>query len=341
MDDFYGIAMSPWYYCRNSIITIVIEDDVTSIGLFAFEDCTNLTTINIGNSVITIHELAFFHCGGLLSIDVDANNIRYSSNNGILYTKLQDTLIRYPESKIGTAVIPNSVTVIENRAFQDCSKLISISIPNTVTTIGYLAFWKCVSLISVSIPNSVITIGYGAFSNCVSLISINIPNSVTFIDSWTFEDCSSLDTIICEAIYPPAIEQNTFLNVPKTVRVYIPCDTYDYYINASGWNYFSNFIDPCVGISEALETSKMKIFPNPAHNQLTITNYELRENDVIEIYNVVGQMVYTSPNPSKGGESAPSLLERAGGEVAIDVSHLPNGMYFLKVGNRVVKFVKE
>ena len=40
-------------------------------------------------------------------------------------------------------------------------------------------------------------------------------------------------------------------------------------------------------------------------------------------------------------EKAPSLLERAGGEVIIDVSGLANGMYFLKVGNKTARFVKE
>ena len=50
---------------------------------------------------------------------------------------------------------------------------------------------------------------------------------------------------------------------------------------------------------------------------------------------------YTSPNPSKGGELASSLLERAGGEVVIDIPHLPNGMYFLKIGNKTARFVKE
>jgi hypothetical protein len=73
----------------------------------------------------------------------------------------------------------------------------------------------------------------------------------------------------------------------------------------------------------------------------------------VEIYSVVGQLVQTSPNPSKGGEQspfeggrgmsekAPSPLERAGGEVIIDISHLAKGLYFLKINNQVIKFIKE
>jgi hypothetical protein len=53
------------------------------------------------------------------------------------------------------------------------------------------------------------------------------------------------------------------------------------------------------------------------------------------------QSINTSPNPSKGGELAPSLLERAGGEVIIDISHLTNGLYFLKIGDKILKIIKE
>ena len=56
----------------------------------------------------------------------------------------------------------------------------------------------------------------------------------------------------------------------------------------------------------------------------SITNDELQITGY-EIYDIMGRKLCTSPNPSKGGEQAPSLLERAGGEV------LPNGIYILKI----------
>ena len=44
-----------------------------------------------------------------------------------------------------------------------------------------------------------------------------------------------------------------------------------------------------------------------------------------EIFDILGRLLYTSPNPSKRGELAPSLLERAGGEV------LPAGIYIIRM----------
>ena len=101
-----------------------------------------------------------------------------------------------------------------------------------------------------------------------------------------------------------------------------------------------------VGIKELQgdEVTKLRVYPNPTTGQLTISLPNPSEGgaytaESVEIYDVAGRK--TSPNPSFGGELAPSLLERAGGEVLLDVSHLPAGMYFLKVNNQVYKFIKK
>ena len=100
----------------------------------------------------------------------------------------------------------------------------------------------------------------------------------------------------------------------------------------------------------------IRVYPNPVNDVLTIECKDSYEAESVEIYDVMGRK--TSPNPSKtsaplsfqGGEAplsppaggkTPSLLERAGGEVLINVSHLPAGTYFLKVNNQVYKFIKK
>ena len=168
-------------------------DSCISIGKDCWSLCGLLTTINIGTNVKWISDITFNGCNSLTSINVSDSNCRYSSNNEILYNKLQDILIRCPARKTGTVIIPNTVTSIGNYAFQYCI-LTSITIPNSVTNIGNYAFYNC-SATSIIISNSVKSIGDYAFSHCYYITSIIIPDSVTSIGNYTFQASPRLTSI--------------------------------------------------------------------------------------------------------------------------------------------------
>jgi len=96
-----------------------------------------------------------------------------------------------------------------------------------------------------------------------------------------------------------------------------------------------------VGVEQLIiDNGQLKIYPNPANYELKITNEELKEDATIEIYSVAGQLLQSAPFNSPEGGKLPSF-GGAGGGLIIDVSHLANGMYFLKIENQVVKFVKQ
>ncbi len=144
---------------------------VNRIGDSAFTS-SELTSINIPSSVTSIGEYPFGACLGLTFINVDSSNPKYTSQNGVLFSKDLKTIVTYPAGKKGTYTIPDSVTSIGNKAFLSCMELTSITIPNSVTSIGNSAFAGCSRLTSINIPSSVTSIGFNAFWICLELKDI-------------------------------------------------------------------------------------------------------------------------------------------------------------------------
>ena len=171
-----------------SVVYDEVEYSVTSIGEYAFDGCSGLTSVTIPQSVINIEDGPFIACINLKTINVDADNPNYCSMDGVLFNKDKTQLIQYPGGKQGAYSIPNSVTSINDFSFP-YSVLTSIDIPNSVTSIGESTFYGCKNLTSVTIPNSVTSIGDNAFTACINLTSVVIGNGVKEIREGTFMYC--------------------------------------------------------------------------------------------------------------------------------------------------------
>jgi hypothetical protein len=240
------------------IPAVINGHPVAAILMYAFSDCSGLSSISIPNRVTEIGSHAFSGCSGLSSIAVDELNTRYSGINGVLFSKDGTTLVYYPAGKIDAAYnIPDSVTEIGMDAFSECSRLSSITIPKSVTEIGSHAFSGCSGLSSITvdelntrysgingvlfskdgttlvcypagkidaaynIPNSVTAIGNEAFSGCSGLSSITIPNSVTEIGFGAFEYCRGLSSISIPGSVTE-IKGHTFFDCSSLSSIIIP-----------------------------------------------------------------------------------------------------------------------
>ncbi len=135
-------------------------------------------------------------------------------------TKIEDRAFENCEN-ITSITLPNSITVIGRNAFAGCGSLTSISIPDGVTVIEEETFKGCSNITSIVIPNSVTTIRQTAFEGCSLLTSINIPNSVTHIGWNAFENCINLTSInLPDGI--PYISDATFNGCTSLASITIP-----------------------------------------------------------------------------------------------------------------------
>jgi len=98
-------------------------------------------------------------------------------------------------------IIPDSVTMIGDRAFEDCFFLKSVTIPDSVTRIGNKAFSYCDNLEKIIIPDSVTAIGDGAFSR-TDLKHITLPDSVKVVGNNPFLSCDNLAEITVSDNHP-------------------------------------------------------------------------------------------------------------------------------------------
>lgn len=169
---------------------------VTAISSNAFEDCPNLKSVSIPDSIIKVSYWPFVHCPNLANISVSINNLAYKSIDGNLYTKDGKMMVMYSIGKDAeTFSIPDTVVYFSWYTFYNCINLKSIEIPNGVLSIGLGVFRGCINLTDIVIPNSVTRIDLGAFEDCESLTSIKIPASVTKIYEDVFASCSNLSNI--------------------------------------------------------------------------------------------------------------------------------------------------
>lgn len=124
----------------NFLENIIIPDSVATIGNRAFDGCWSLVSITIPDGVTSIGKEVFSSCFSLKSITVSGGNKNYLSENGVLFDKNKNTLIRYPAGKTDASyTVPDGVAIIDEGAF-NCTRLTNITIPYSVTTIGKSAF---------------------------------------------------------------------------------------------------------------------------------------------------------------------------------------------------------
>ena len=201
--------------CSN-IESVTLPDTLISIYPTAFEDCVKLKSIHLPKGLETIYG-HFYEVESLEEITVDENNNYFSDDNGVLYNKSKTTIIAYPVSKtLKSYEILNGVRTIDYGCFQnDCIE--SIILPETITYINQYAVYGCSKIKNIYIPKNVIWISEENFYECDSLERFEV--SVENTNYSTDEENVLYNKDKTEVIKYPEAKDNITYKVADTVNV--------------------------------------------------------------------------------------------------------------------------
>ena len=206
-------------------------------------------------------------------------------------------------ANLTTVVLPPTLRIIGNNAFQGCERLMSVEIPGGVLTIGEWAFAGCKNMDTISFSQSIQEIGKGAFSDCKKLHSVVLPDGIKEISAWVFYDCANLTSVYI----PDSVENIGALALQKCPKISI-C--------ASAGSYAETYAKEKKIKFEALETTIEKL---PEHSKVLTPkkDAEVTDTDTLagKTFVVTGDLYhYASRDVLKG------IIEAKGGKLTGSIS---------------------
>lgn len=149
--------IAPYLFYKNAAITMTELPKVKEIGRSAFEECSKLTTLNLGQALETVGDCAFQNCTNV--------------------TKL---------------TFPDATTEIGSSAFACCSSVTEITVGQGLKSVGDCSFFHCGSFTALVLPDKFTTMGESAFEGCRKLTNAKLGQSLTSVPNNAFKNCIAL-----------------------------------------------------------------------------------------------------------------------------------------------------
>ena len=342
-------TIGSWAFCYTNLNSITIPNSVITIGFAAFDQCSNLTSITIASSVTTIEDYAFNECTSLISVtNLNLVPIEISSNvffgvnqNACTLTvptsavsSYQNTGVWQEFNIVGGGFLVNPVSSNNEQGYVTGNGLYDGGKSTaTLTAVAYTGYkfvkWEINGEVASTANPYIFTVTEDVklvanFEAETYLVTINVNNdeygTVTGAGMYEYNTTATIT----------ATANNGYKFVNWTIDdVEISTDNPYSFTVTEDVELVAHF-EESVGVDELQVTSyELRVYPNPTTGELRVTSYELQVTS-IEVFDIYGRKCHLSPVTCHEN---------------INISHLPAGIYFVKIrteaGEVVRKVVKE
>lgn len=193
------------FYNCSGLLSISFPDCLTSIGEYAFYDCRGLTSISFPNSLALIGNSAFLGSENIKTVSFNESSPSigsgaFSECRGLREVNISSLeawhKIKFPDAYSyfdPTGANPNSYAMNLLIDGKELSGIVTL--PSEWTEIHPEEFYGCKAVTEFILPENLTSIGSLAFGYCRGLTSVSLPEGLQSIESYTFYMCSSLASV--------------------------------------------------------------------------------------------------------------------------------------------------
>lgn len=228
------ISERQFYNCPEIDSRLIIPDQITSIGNYAFCECRNLMEVVIGKGVKIIGANAFSGTS-LKAINIP-ENVEIIGNEAFKCETLEKIEGKYASRDNMCLIVDNTLIQLADAKGMT---LTEYTIPEDVKVIGNGVFMNYSNLTRITIPEGVEKIGMHAFNGC-NLSSLILPSTLKYIENFMFCNNKDLYEVYCHAVTPPGLSGSWFNAAifEEGTIIRVPSESVNAYKNAPVWNMY-------------------------------------------------------------------------------------------------------
>lgn len=313
------------FFGCSDLTQVILPDSLISIGEECFSGNFKLNNVRIPKNVSEIQDRAFSRTSDLDNFTVDNQNQHFKAENGVLFSKNGDTLVKYPQGKAFNAdyTISSNVTNIGRYAFDEVylnsvlfqsgaaiteigsyafykSHIKKFTVPKSVNTVKNNAFSQCFEFTDFKFESGsqLTTIESYAFYNCLDIQGLNLPEGLEEIQNNAFEGCISLIISLPKSLQ--TIGDNAFKNCTSITDIFIGefvtsigetaflgCNIY-FYVYIASSIIIENLSATAYG---GLAANASLIYVNSSYNKTLLPAY-ITENYTLSASNQSYSLIY-------------------------------------------------